>query len=196
MKEIARGAEAVLYENGESIVKIRPRKTYRILEIDQELRKRRTKKEASLLEKLKSEGIRAPTLIETDNSERIEMQNLGGKQVKLVLDKQPELAKQIGQELAKFHEADIIHSDLTTSNMILKDKEVYFIDFGLSFHSARIEDKAVDIHLFLQALESRHHKVKEVAYNHFLEGYKEYREFKNVLERLIAVEKRGRYRGK
>src|SRR4030042_1167648 len=47
----------------------------------------------------------------------------------------------------------IINGDLTTSNMILNpDNKLYFIDFGLSFHSNKIEDKAVDLHLLKQAL--------------------------------------------
>ena len=37
-------------------------------------------------------------------------------------------------------------------------KKFFFIDFGLGFHSNRIEDKAVDLHLIKEALEAKHPK--------------------------------------
>jgi Kae1-associated kinase Bud32 len=192
MKEIARGAEAVLYEDKDTIIKHRLKKEYRIKEIDEALRKFRTKREAKLLEKV---PIPAPKLISTDDKETIVMQKINGEKVRDLLDQKPELAKEIGEKLAKLHDADIIHGDLTTSNMIL-DKEIVFIDFGLSFHSRKVEDKAVDIHLFRQALESKHFTVKEKAYKAFLEGYKKVEHYKEIMKRLEEVELRGRYKHK
>jgi len=110
------------------------KKEYRIKEIDEALRKFRTKREAKLLEKV---PIPAPKLISTDDKETIVMQKINGEKVRDLLDQKPELAKEIGEKLAKLHDADIIHGDLTTSNMIL-DKEIVFIDFGLSFHSRKV----------------------------------------------------------
>ncbi len=157
MKEIARGAEAVLYEDKNTIIKHRLKKTYRIKELDDELRKQRTKREANLLKKI---TIPHPTLIQTDEKEKIVMEKIKGEKLREVLDKKPVLAKRVGELVAELHNKHIIHGDLTTSNMILdKDNKVVFIDFGLSFHSHKIEDKAVDIHLFKQALNSKHHKV-------------------------------------
>jgi len=192
MKEIARGAEAVLYEDKDTIIKHRLKKEYRIKEIDEALRKFRTKREAKLLEKV---PIPAPKLISTDDKETIVMQKINGEKVRDLLDQKPDLAKEIGEKLAKLHDADIIHGDLTTSNMIL-DKEIVFIDFGLSFHSRKVEDKAVDIHLFRQALESKHFTVKEKAYKAFLEGYKKVEHYKEIMKRLEEVELRGRYKHK
>ena len=111
------------------------------------------------------------------------------------MDGKPGLANEIGVKLAKLHDSDIIHGDLTTSNMIL-DKEIVFIDFGLSFHSNKIEDKAVDIHLFKQALESKHFKVKEKALEEFLKGYKKSKDYAEIMKRLEQVELRGRYKHK
>jgi Kae1-associated kinase Bud32 len=93
------------------------------------------------------------------------------------------------------HDKDIIHGDLTTSNMILKEK-VYFIDFGLGFNSTRIEDKAVDLHLLRQAFESKHYKHFEEFFKEVLEGYKLSKNWKEVLNRLEKVEMRGRYKRK
>ncbi|KAH7925757.1 kinase-like protein [Leucogyrophana mollusca] len=64
----------------------------------------------------------------------------------------------IGTEIAKMHLADIIHGDLTTSNMMLRrgPNDLVLIDFGLSYHSALIEDKAVDLYVLERAFASTH----------------------------------------
>ena len=192
MKEIARGAEAVLYEDKDTIIKHRLKKNYRIKEIDESLRKFRTKREAKILQKI---PIPAPKLISTDNKEKIVMEKINGNKVRDILDSKPKLAKEIGEKLAKMHDAGIIHGDLTTSNMIF-DKEIVFIDFGLSFHSIKEEDKAVDIHLFKQALESKHFKIKEKAQQEFFSGYKKAKGYEQIMQRLEKVELRGRYKHK
>jgi len=131
---------------------------------------------------------------------KIKMEFINGELIKDILDninkeKRNLIFREIGEKVAKMHDDDIIHGDLTTSNMILKDK-VYFIDFGLGFNSDKIEDKAVDIHLLKQALESKHYKHFEESFLGFLEGYKISRNWKEVLKRLEKVEKRGRYKNK
>ena len=72
------------------------------------------------------------------------------------LEKQKQIMGLIGESVARIHQKDIIHGDLTTSNMIFKNEKVFFIDFGLGYISRKIEDKAVDIHLLKQALEAKH----------------------------------------
>lgn len=110
------------------------------------------------------------------------------------ITKQKEIMKQVGESIAKIHDADIIHGDLTTSNMILSNERVFFIDFGLGYISKKIEDKAVDLHLLKHALEAKHFKNWKILFEKFLEGYKKGKESKKILERLTAVEKRGRYK--
>jgi Kae1-associated kinase Bud32 len=79
--------------------------------------------------------------------------------------------------------------------MILKDKDVFFIDFGLGYISKKVEDKAVDLHLLKQALEAKHFMHWKELYNEFQESYsKENKDSKLIFERMIAIEKRGRYR--
>jgi len=57
---------------------------------------------------------------------------------------------QIGRELAKMYCLDVIHGDLTMSNVMLfvvlgtPPVKIVLIDFGLSYMSAAPEDKAVD----------------------------------------------------
>jgi Kae1-associated kinase Bud32 len=196
MKLIAQGAEAKIYKKASSIVKDRFPKTYRIEQIDNKLRKSRTKREAKVLKKLTELKFPCPQVIEDDQKQTIEMQFLKGKQVRDVLNKTnyAKLTKEIGKKLAILHNNNIIHGDLTTSNMIY-NKELYFIDFGLSFFSHKVEDKAVDIHLVKEALESRHHKIAEQAYKAFLTTYKKHAtDAKAILKRLETVEMRGRYK--
>ena len=80
--------------------------------------------------------------------------------------------------------------------MIL-DKEIKFIDFGLSFFSHKEEDKAVDLHLLRQALESKHFKIWVECYSEALKAYsKECKQGEEVIARLEVVESRGRYKHK
>ena len=77
--------------------------------------------------------------------------------------------------------------------MILKDAQVYFIDFGLGFNSKRIEDKAVDLHLLRQALEAKHFLNWEKLFAAVIKGY-ESKDKEKIIEQLKKVESRGRYK--
>ena len=101
--------------------------------------------------------------------------------------------EKLGKQVALMHKNDIIHSDLTTSNIILKDNQVYLIDFGLGYFSKKIEDKAVDLHLIKQALEAKHWQNHEELFKKLIKTYK-FTDSEKTLERLKAVEKRGRYK--
>lgn len=195
---IGQGAEAILYKEGDTVLKDRISKDYRVKEIDDSLRKARTRREAKVIAKLAEIGIPGPKLIEMDDKNmRISMSFISGDKLRDVLHKNPvEWSKEIGRKVAKLHANDIIHADLTTSNMILSN-EIYFIDFGLSFISKKIEDKAVDLHLLDRALESKHHEIHAECWNAVLEGYKaEYADAAEVLKRLEKVELRGRNKNK
>lgn len=198
MKEIGRGAEAVIYLD-KNVIKKRLKKNYRIKEIDERLRKFRTRREAKILEKLQSLDFPAPRLIKKDDKKMIIEMNLV-KDVLLrdVLEKKDygRLCEEIGEKIAFLHNNNIIHGDLTTSNMIL-NKEIFFIDFGLSLFSHKIEDKAVDLHLLKEGLESKHYRIWEKAFKYTLKGYRrKSNNYEDVLKRLETVESRGRYKGK
>ena len=198
MKKIAQGAEAKLFLVDGKIVKDRFKKEYRIEEIDKKLRKSRTKREAKIIGKLSAIKFPAPKLVESDDKEKIIMEYIDGPKVRDVLEEKDykKLSSEIGKKIAILHNNGIIHGDLTTSNMIFAN-EVYFIDFGLSFFSEKIEDKAVDLHLLKQALESKHYKVWEKCFDAAIKGYKkECKDSSLVLKRLERVEGRGRYKGK
>lgn len=196
---LGRGAEAIIYLDRNKVIKKRIKKNYRLNVIDDKLRRNRTKREARLFEKA---GNNVPKILNVDEKNyEIEMEYVEGKLLRDILnnldeEKRKEIMIGVGKIIADLHSKDIIHGDLTTSNMILKKDEVYFIDFGLGFISKREEDKAVDLHLLKQALESTHFNIREECFNYILEGYKEYEDFDKVMKRFEKVEKRGRYKRK
>jgi Kae1-associated kinase Bud32 len=173
-------------------------KDYREKELDTSLRKSRTRREAKVLTKLSDMGFPGPKLLKMDDKNmKISMSFISGSKVRDVLhENHIELSKEIGRKVGQLHSKDIIHADLTTSNMILAD-EIHFIDFGLSFFSTKEEDRAVDLHLLDRGLESKHHEIYEECIAAVLEGYKEgYPEAEIVLKRLEKVKLRGRNKQK
>tara|TARA_Y100000034_G_scaffold19206_1_gene21488 strand:+ start:877 stop:1482 length:606 start_codon:yes stop_codon:yes gene_type:complete len=197
-KILFQGAEALILLDKNKIIKNRIKKSYRLSELDEKIRKLRTRSETKLLEKASKE-ISVPKIIKSDEkSNEILMKFIKGKKLSKYLDNFPKkeqlkIFKKIGENIAKLHNSNIIHGDLTTSNMILKKDDVYFVDFGLGFISHKIEDKAVDLHLLKQALEARHFKNWKNLFNEIIKNYK-VKDSKKIFERLKQVEKRGRYR--
>ncbi len=200
-KLIQQGAEAKIYlkEKENIVLKDRISKSYRNQELDKKIIKQRTKAEKKLLEKA-SKIINAPNPFPPKETNIIEMPYINGQKLSnslnnFPLQKQKEIMKRLGEEISKLHKADIIHGDLTTSNMILVDKKIFIIDFGLGYISKKIEDKAVDLHLLKQALEAKHFENWTELFEEFKEAYlKDYPESKQIFERITAVERRGRYR--
>ncbi|MBR9701387.1 Kae1-associated serine/threonine protein kinase [Candidatus Pacearchaeota archaeon] len=122
MKTIAQGAEAIIFKEGNKVTKDRIKKSYRIPEIDNKIRTRRTKSETKLLIKA-SQIINCPKPIIETQAHQIKMPFIDGKKLsehldKFPLTKQKQICKQIGESIAKLHDNNIIHGDLTTSNMI------------------------------------------------------------------------------
>jgi Kae1-associated kinase Bud32 len=197
-KIIGRGAEALLIHQDGKLIKRRVPKGYRHPELDKKIRTRRTRSEAKLLEKV-SKILNVPRVLSVnEKNAEIDMEFIKGKKLsewldKMPLNKQIKLCYQIGESIAELHDNDIIHGDLTTSNMILSGKKIFFIDFGLGFHSSRIEDKAVDLHLLRQALESKHFMHWQDLFEAVIEGYKRVGD-ESVLLQLKKVESRGRYK--
>jgi TP53 regulating kinase and related kinases len=60
-----------------------------------------------------------------------------------------------GAAVRRMHDEDVVHGDLTTSNVIVQaggGGGVVLIDFGLSVASAGEEDKAVDLYVLERAV--------------------------------------------
>jgi tRNA A-37 threonylcarbamoyl transferase component Bud32 len=227
-KLLAQGAEAKIFLEKSTIHKNRIPKTYRHKTLDKKIRTRRTRSEAKILTRALRAKINVPKLlypntkyqIPNTNKFHIHMEFINGDRLSQTLnnyDKKKQIAtmQKIGRQVAKLHKNDIIHADLTTSNIILTkshrrkpvsqakagltgesrshSEAVYLIDFGLSFVSTKIEDKAVDLHLLKQALEAKHFQNSKTLFNAFRQGYK-WEDSEKIIERLAIVEKRGRYK--
>lgn len=199
MLKIAQGAEAVLFEDRGTIIKERLRKNYRLPQLDEALRKFRTRREAKILQKLEELNFPAPRLKEfSDQRMSLIMDFIPGEKLRDVLqagDDYQQLAEGIGQNVGKLHQQDIVHGDLTTSNMIQHQETglIHFIDYGLSSFSQKVEDKAVDLFLLDRALESTHYQQYPEIFKEVLKGYKEaYPDAEKVLQRFEEVRKRGR----
>lgn len=198
MEIIDQGAEATILLDGNRIIKDRVEKGYRLKEIDERLRKFRTRREAKVLNKLEEINFPAPKLHDMcDQAMQLRMEMIKGNKIRDILYRDPiALSEEIGRKIGVLHTNNIIHGDLTTSNMILEN-EIKFIDFGLSFFSHKEEDKAVDLHLLRQALESKHYDIWEKCFEAAIKGYKAtYPDHSVVLKRLEKVEARGRNKGK
>ena len=205
MKLITKGAEAVIYsdEDKKIVIKQRQPKKYRVKELDDKLRLHRMRREAKVIETLQQLGIAVPKLIKADEkTATITLQLIEGEKVRDVLGSSDyrNVCGEIGEAVGIMHRNNIAHGDLTTSNMIQSssDDKIYFVDFGLSLFSNKDEDKAVDLHLFRQALNSSHHEIAQGCFAAAIAAYKKANStgWKNVLNRLEKVEERGRYKGK
>jgi len=200
MRIIKRGAEAILFLENDNLVKERVKKSYRISQIDLELRKERTRKEAKLISEARRCGIETPKIISVDEkNNKITMDFIDGKRLKEFLNEtsninREKVAEELGKNIGLLHKNSIVHGDLTTSNMILKDDKIYFIDFGLGEFSNRIEDLATDLSVLKEAFKSTHFKYLDLLWLSFIKGYKQTNDnFNKVLDTLNEIEKRGRY---
>jgi len=200
LKPLSSGAEAIIYLDGNKVVKQRVSKSYRIAELDKKIIKQRTKSETKILTKIR-EIISVPKIYPSKEEDKIIMDYIEGDKLSKTLDnyskpKQERVMLDLGKIIGRLHQFHIIHGDLTTSNMILKNNKIFLIDFGLGFQNGQYEDKGVDIHLLKQALEAKHFKSWKNLFAKFEQGYKiiEPKEAAKVFERMKAIEKRGRYR--
>ncbi|MEM5766258.1 MAG: KEOPS complex kinase/ATPase Bud32 [Candidatus Aenigmatarchaeota archaeon] len=204
MQILKQGAEAILYldevENKKVIVKDRISKSYRIEQIDVKLRKLRTKEEVKLLTEARKVGVLTPKIFDVDYKNfKIIMEFIDGERLKEFFSKASEedikkISFEVGKLIGRLHSVGIIHGDLTTSNMILKDDQIYFIDFGLGFFSKRIEDQGIDLNLLFEALKSTHFKILDICWGNIVKGYKqEYKYAEQVLKKVKEIEARARY---
>ncbi len=215
MELIKQGAEAKIYRGTfeevfgvdllkeDVIVKHRIPKRYRIWEIDERLRKERTVREARVLHRAKEFGVNCPHVYEVDMRDmKIVMEFIEGDRLKELLERVPmeerlRLCREVGRQVGRLHKAGIVHGDLTTSNMILREGKVYLIDFGLADFDSTLEARGVDLHLLKRAMESTHYTWFERGFEAVLEGYAEVlgeEARKEIEAKIEEIESRGRYR--
>ena len=201
MSIIAQGAEAKIHRGQwhgrEVVIKERVSKAYRPKELDIRLRNSRLKAEAQLISQARKVEVRTPFIYDIDlQNSSITMEFIDGPTAKNLLDDSPkrnELAKAIGEKIGRLHKANLIHGDLTTSNMLFIGNEPCFIDFGLGEKSNEPEKKGVDMHLLKEALSSAHSEHPGL-YDIMASSYvSQYPEGKKILKIVEDIERRGRY---
>ena len=128
------------------------------------------------------------------------------------------ISNDLGNMISNLHSGDLIHGDLTPSNIILKVKEdtnsellnnakdiilknktydyMYLIDFGLSSvalsTTSGIEDKAVDLYVLKRAIISSNPKSEDLFEKAMDIYQKNCKNGKEIIERYKKVEMRGR----
>jgi len=197
------GAEArldsAIWLNRLVVFKQRVVKGYRHPSLDRSLQNTRIKNEVRLMLEARKAGISVPVIYSVDLTEnRIVMEEIQGVRVKDALQSLPdkeaeEVCRKIGEIAAKLHQNDIVHGDLTTSNMLLENDRIVLIDFSLGSKTSELEDKGVDMHLLEEAFHSAHHK-RSGLYDTVKDSYvNTYPGGAEVLRKVREIEKRGRY---
>lgn len=217
LKILKQGAEAKLfickYLGRPTLIKERFKKNYRHPDLDTSITKDRIRNEARSIVRCKTIGVKTPALYLVDfERRRIYMEHFEQSiTAKDFIIARPDsqcidnLAKMIGETVRKLHENNIIHGDLTTSNMLIvynsdgvnciNDFELAMIDFGLSFIDTSTEDKGVDLYVLERALISTHNDLPDL-FEKIFDAYKSYSKnnIKEIISKYEDVRARGRKR--
>ncbi len=208
---VKQGAEGKIYRTTffgkPTIVKERFVKSYRVPALDKKLTQKRMSQEVRSIARCRRGGVRAPAVYHVDFNKRlifmeciVDGMTLRDYIRQLDMDKDSsalyEAVSIVGSIIAEMHNFDLIHGDLTTSNMIYDpaQKELTLIDFGLSSVSTLTEDKGVDLYVLERAFLSTHPNT-ELLFKALLESYSEKMDnSRAVIAKLDEVRMRGRKR--
>eukprot|EP00934_Nitzschia_sp_Nitz4_P008870 Nitzschia sp. Nitz4//scaffold213_size37731//12328//13095//NITZ4_007717-RA/size37731-processed-gene-0.46-mRNA-1//-1//CDS//3329542056//8860//frame0 len=224
---LSQGAEGKVWKVGPCVCKERLSKAYRHPDLDERLTKSRCRSEARILEKcIQKSDLLVPRVLRVEPP-LLYMEYWSGPtlknylQEKYALQKNAEtpssfdynqLARSMGEMIAKLHNLGVVHGDLTTSNMMVVGKSndsnndnapltIGLIDFGLAKSTTNVEEQAVDLYVLERALESTHSDLPDSFVPSILEGYNkvstpisEKKSSQTTLQRLEQVRLRGRKR--
>jgi TP53 regulating kinase-like protein len=225
---LCQGAEAKVWKLSSNdgkekwICKERFTKAYRHPELDERLTKSRCRTEARVLEKCikNSDAIRVPKVVRLDPP-LLYLEYLDGPTLKAhwnaskssignkqQLSEFEEMAKRMGTVIGHVHNLGVVHGDLTTSNMIILNRdtpeliELALIDFGLAKSTTSAEEQACDLYVLERALLSTHPELPGLFFATLLQAYSDITEStlsstkksQNTLQRLEQVRLRGRKR--
>jgi len=201
-----------------AIVKERFSKKYRHPDLDAKLTKERFRGEIRSLMRAKTVGIRTPTLYWVDaETSSFAMEYLDAaptcrdyiKANRADEGRLTALAAEMGRVIGVLHNNNLIHGDLTTSNILVEKApglsddviddviKLCVIDFGLGYVEGSIEDKGVDLYVLERALISTHPNT-EFMFEEILRSYKT--EMKNnkvrneIVKKYEEIRMRGRKR--
>ena len=185
---ISQGAEGKVYFSQllgrNTVTKERLKKKYRVPALDAKINRTRLLQEARCMCKCEQLGIQIPHIYMVDVTRLcIYMERIDGLTFKAILrndvatqeaagqrrgysEYHKQLARKVGQAVARMHAADIVHGDLTTSNIMVRDSdttEVVMIDFGLGAMQMVPEDKAVDLYVLERSFLATHPGSEELV---------------------------------
>lgn len=183
-----RGAEATVAIE-DDVRKTRVPKSYRHPQLDERLRRERTRAEARVTSDARQLGVPTPVIRDVDEQEsKIVLEHVGTADLRD--DPTERRVQDVGRSLATLHAADIVHGDPTTRNVRIGDR-TWLIDFGLAYYSEATEDHAMDLHVFCQSLEGTTATPTPLV-SAFEDAYRDAGD-PAVIDQLRTIEGRGRY---
>jgi len=194
--DTVQGAEATVSIDDARVVKHRQPREYRHPELDERLRRERTRGEARLISQARRAGVPTPLLRDVDILETtLTLQRVGDCDLREALT--PARVRTVARHLAQIHGAGFVHGDPTTRNVRVShgdgsdDGRVFLIDFGLGYYTQDPEDHAMDLHVLAQSLTGTDDDAERLQ----RAAEKAYREAGDdaVLDQLREIEGRGRY---
>jgi N6-L-threonylcarbamoyladenine synthase/protein kinase Bud32 len=184
-----RGAEA-LVSIDERVRKERVPKSYRHPDLDERLRRERTRIEARLTSEARREGVPTPVVYDVDDHEAaLTFERVGDTDLRDALVEAR--VRDLGRHLAACHAAGLVHGDPTPRNVRVDDERTYLIDFGLGYYTGDVEDHAMDLHVFAESLAGTADDA-DVLQRAFEDAYRDAGDSR-VVEQLREIEGRGRY---
>ncbi|XP_076246502.1 TP53 regulating kinase isoform X2 [Calliopsis andreniformis] len=224
---IAQGAEARVYKSiylgKPTLIKERFEKKYRHVDLDTRLTKDRIKAECRAMVRAKAAGVVTPAIYLVHLERRciymeyienaivlkdfIDQNISSGSNVERLINF---IAQGLGTLIARLHSKNIIHGDLTTSNVLLRNVDekldtnkcddvsnFIMIDFGLARLESSVEDKAVDLYVLERSLLSAHSELPQLfsgIFNTYQKCYTNKNQCKEIVSKYKEVQARGRKR--
>ncbi len=173
------------------ISKFRPHKSYRIPELDREIRKSRMKNEVTIASRLHEYQVNSPVPFLVDlEGMTIKMQQVGKETLRTALLRNKndvQIIKELAKLVGRMHAAGISHGDLTTSNVMYSPQHLYLIDGSMGNSVAEIKDMGQDIFLLKESFHSMHSDIPdiwEIFRDVYLESHNQAREVYSEMERI------------
>ena len=206
---VSRGAEASLHAvewlGLPALRKDRETKSYRPKNLDERLKRERTRNEVRLLTEARRLGVRTPIVYDVDlPNHRLILEQLPGPTLKDLLDAsktdpRPVEAsvRALGTAIGRLHAGGLSHGDLTSSNVLYPDGPAgspALLDLSMGARNAGVEEKGIDLHLIEEDLKALHPKGPSL-FRLFLQGYAEGNPAgaTEVRKRATAIRGRVRY---
>lgn len=195
-------------------------KKYRHPLLDQKLTRKRTLQEARAMLKCRKAGIKAPLpyFVNYDTHEiymedvvntitlRQHIDHLLKEDQDGSRDQLNNVAQQVARMLVRLHTINLVHGDLTTSNILIEQKQssnaadsselqMTLIDFGLSYTSDLYEDFGVDLYVLERAFLSTHPNTEwMLLLDTYMQNVTDVKKREETLSKLEEIRMRGRKR--